>query len=104
MRHVLIAAATGLTLIATPAAAQFGIYVGPAAPYGAYGGYTYDYYGNPPAYGYYGSGRVYGYEPSYGYVPTYQPSYGYYPSYGYPSYGYAQPMRRHYYGGPKWDW
>jgi hypothetical protein len=116
MRTLLIAAAISAGLIATPAAAQFGIYVGPAAPYGYYDAYydgpAYDPYVSRPAYGYYGGygsagyasgyydrAPVYGYASSYAYQPTYQPRYGYYQSYSY-----SRPMRRQYYGGPKWDW
>ena len=99
MRYVLIAAATGVALVATPAAAQFGIYVGPAEPYGYYDNYAYGTYGGPPAYGYYGAPRVYGAAPVYGYEPTYAPSYGYTTTYTY-----RPPANRQYYGGPKWDW
>ncbi len=100
MRKVLlvaIAAAGGLG--ASPAAAQFGLYTGPAAYYdpdGLY--YAGGTYVRPPAYRYYGA---YGYAPSAVYAPTY----GYYDGYGvYAAVPYQNAMKRRYYGGPKWDW
>ena len=96
MHKLLVAGAAAGVLIASPAAAQVGIYVGPSAyaPSAYYGGY-------------YGSGYGYGqpYARAYGYEPGYASGYAWGPTYQAPYGGYSSALAaRRYKGGPKYDW
>ena len=95
MHKLFVAGAAAGILIASPAVAQVGVYVGPSAsaPSAYYGGYYGGGYGYRQPYA-----RAYGYDPNYGsgyaWGSTYQDPYAYSPAL----------TARRYKGSPKYDW